>query len=33
MQIQLKILHDIAKSVFLIVTQFRSDTTDHSSVV
>ena len=26
MQIQLKILHDIAKNVFLIVTKFCSDT-------
>ena len=32
-QIQLKILHDIDKSAFLIVTKFWSDTTSHFSVV
>ena len=33
MRIQLKNLHDIIKSVFLIVTKFWSDTTSHCSVV
>ena len=33
LQIQLKILHDIVKSVFLIATKFQSDTTSHCSVV
>ena len=28
-RIQLKILHDIDKSVFLIVTKFGSDATSH----
>ena len=32
-RIQLKTLHDIDKSVFLIVTKFVSDTTSHFSVV
>ena len=32
-QIQLKILHDIDKCVFLIVTKFGSDTTCHFSAV
>ena len=31
--IQLKVLHDIDKSVFLIVTKFGSDTTSHFSAV
>ena len=30
-RIQLKIWHDIDKSVFLIVTKFGSDTTSHFS--
>ena len=33
MQIQLKILHDIGKCVFLIVTKFGSDTMSHFSTV
>ena len=33
MRIQLKILHDIGKSVFLIVTKFGSDTTSHFPAV
>ena len=31
--IQLKILHDLEKCVFLTVTKFGSDTTSHFSVV
>ena len=33
MRIQLKILHDIDKWVFFIVTKFGSDTTGHFSAV
>ena len=33
MRLQLKILHDIDKSVFLIVTKLGSDTTSHFSAV
>ena len=32
-RIQLRILHDIDKGVFLIVTKFGSDTTSHFSAV
>ena len=32
-RIQLKILHDIDKRVFLVVIKFRSDTTSHFSAV
>ena len=32
-RIQLKILHDIDKYVFLIVTKFGSNTTSHFSAV
>ena len=32
-RIQLKILHDIEKCVFLIVTKFGSDTMSHFSAV
>ena len=33
MRIQLKIIHDIDKYVFLIITKFGSDTTSHFSAV
>ena len=33
LRIQLKISHDIDKSVFLIVRKFGSDTTSHFSTV
>ena len=32
-QIQLEILHDMDKGVFLIVSKFGSDTTSHFSAV